>query len=72
MYACQNLCLPFLQGKPLADARAEVAFGASYIEWYAEECRRVQGSVIASPTPGKRMFTIKQPIGVCGLITPVC
>ncbi|XP_052778699.1 succinate-semialdehyde dehydrogenase, mitochondrial-like [Mya arenaria] len=57
-------------GKPYRESLGEVAFGSSYIEWYAEECRRVQGTVISSPSQSKRMMTIKQPIGVCALITP--
>src|SRR5258707_4587028 len=58
------------QGKPLAEARGEVMFGASFIEWFAEEAKRVNGDVLASPTGDKRMVTIKQPIGVCASITP--
>lgn len=58
------------QGKPLAEAKGEVAYGASFIEWFAEEAKRVNGDVLASPEGGKRMFVIKQPIGVCVSITP--
>ncbi|VVD88083.1 Glutarate-semialdehyde dehydrogenase DavD [Pandoraea iniqua] len=58
------------QGKPLAEAKGEVAYGASFIEWFAEEAKRVNGDVLSSPEGGKRMFVIKQPIGVCVSITP--
>jgi succinate-semialdehyde dehydrogenase / glutarate-semialdehyde dehydrogenase len=58
------------QGKPLAEAKGEVAYGASFIEWFAEEAKRVAGETLASPDPSKRMFVWKQPIGVCAAITP--
>ena len=58
------------QGKPMAEARGEVAYGASFIEWFAEEAKRVAGETLASPDPTKRMFVIRQPIGVCAAITP--
>ena len=57
-------------GKPLAEARGEVAYGASFIDWFAEEARRVCGDVMESPIPDKRFLTFKQPIGVFGAITP--
>jgi succinate-semialdehyde dehydrogenase/glutarate-semialdehyde dehydrogenase len=58
------------QGKPLAEARGEIAYAASFIEWFAEEARRVYGEVIPSPLPDRRLIVIKQPIGVCAAITP--
>lgn len=58
------------QGKPLAEARGEIDYGASYIEWYAEEARRVGGEMLAPLEPGKRVMTLKQPIGVVAAITP--
>ena len=58
------------QGKPLAEARGEVAYGASFIEWFAEEGRRAYGDVIPTTAPDRRLFTIKQGIGVCAAITP--
>ncbi|HZW11845.1 MAG TPA: NAD-dependent succinate-semialdehyde dehydrogenase [Noviherbaspirillum sp.] len=58
------------QGKPLAEARGEVAYGASFIEWFAEEGKRVYGDVIPSPTGDKRLVVIKQPVGVTAAITP--
>lgn len=58
------------QGKPLAEARGEVAYGASYIEWYAEEAKRIYGDTIATPSDDKRAIIIKQPVGVVACITP--
>jgi len=58
------------QGKPLAEARGEVAYGASFIEWFAEEARRVYGRTIPTTDNNKRYLVIKQPIGVCAAITP--
>jgi succinate-semialdehyde dehydrogenase/glutarate-semialdehyde dehydrogenase len=58
------------QGKPLAEARGEVVYGASFIEWFAEEGRRIYGETIPTTDPSKRYLVIKQPIGVCAAITP--
>ena len=58
------------QGKPLAEAKGEVAYAASFIEWFAEEAKRVYGDTIPSPTSDKRLVVIKEPIGVCAAITP--
>ncbi len=58
------------QGKPLAEARGEIAYAASFIEWFAEEARRVYGEVIPSPLPDRRLIVLKQPVGVCAAITP--
>ena len=58
------------QGKPLAEARGEVAYGGSFIEWFAEEAKRVSGDVMSSTWRDKRMVVLKQPIGVCAAITP--
>jgi succinate-semialdehyde dehydrogenase/glutarate-semialdehyde dehydrogenase len=58
------------QGKPLAEAKGEVAFGASFIEWFAEEAKRVHGDTLASPWPDRRLIVTKEPIGVCAAITP--
>ena len=58
------------QGKPLAEARGEIAYGASFIEWFAEEAKRVYGEVIPSPTNDRRLLVLKQPIGVTAAITP--
>jgi succinate-semialdehyde dehydrogenase / glutarate-semialdehyde dehydrogenase len=58
------------QGKPLAEARAEVAYGAAFIEWFGEEGKRAYGRTIPTTVASKRYITIKQPIGVCVAITP--
>jgi succinate-semialdehyde dehydrogenase / glutarate-semialdehyde dehydrogenase len=58
------------QGKPLAESRGEIAYGASFIEFFAEESRRVLGETIPSPWPTSRIVVIKQPIGVVAAITP--
>ena len=58
------------QGKTLAESRGEVAYGASYIEWFAEQAKRIDGDVIPAPGPDKRIICIKQPVGVCAAITP--
>lgn len=58
------------QGKPLAESRGEVGYGASFIEWFAEEGKRAYGSVIPSPLGDRMLLTLKQPIGVCAAITP--
>lgn len=58
------------QGKPLAEARGEVAYGASYIEWFAEEAKRVYGDTIPGPSADKRIVVIRQPVGVVACITP--
>ncbi len=58
------------EGKPLAEARKEVAYGASFIEWFAEECKRAYGHTIPTTGTSRRYITIKQPIGVCAAITP--
>ena len=58
------------QGKPLAEARAEIAYSAGFIEWFAEEARRVYGDTIPAPRPDQRILVIKQAIGVVACITP--
>lgn len=58
------------QGKPLAEAKGEVGYGASFIEWFAEEARRVYGETVPSTNTSQRIMVIKQPIGVCAAITP--
>ncbi|HEX7072443.1 MAG TPA: NAD-dependent succinate-semialdehyde dehydrogenase [Hyphomicrobiaceae bacterium] len=58
------------QGKPLAEAKGEVAYGASFVEWFAEEGRRLYGDVIPSHAPDKRIVVVKQPVGVVAAITP--
>jgi succinate-semialdehyde dehydrogenase/glutarate-semialdehyde dehydrogenase len=58
------------QGKPLAEAKGEVTYGASFVEWFAEEAKRVYGETIPTTDPTKRYLVLKQPIGVCAAITP--
>ena len=58
------------QGKPLAEARGEIAYGANYIEWFAEEAKRIYGDTIPQPSNDKRIIVIKQPVGVVACITP--
>jgi succinate-semialdehyde dehydrogenase/glutarate-semialdehyde dehydrogenase len=58
------------QGKPLAESRVEIAYGASFVEWFAEEARRVYGDVIPSNRADQRIVTLKQPVGVVAAITP--
>lgn len=64
------LLLTSEQGKPLGEARGEVVYGASFIEWFAEEGKRAYGDVIPTVAPDRRLLVIKQPIGVCAAITP--
>ena len=59
------------QGKPLAEAKGEIRYGASFVEWFAEEARRVYGDVIPGHESSLRIITIRQPIGVAAAITPV-
>ncbi len=58
------------QGKPLAESRGEVAYGASFIEFFAEEAKRIYGETIPSPWPNARMIVVRQPVGVVAAITP--
>jgi len=58
------------QGKPLAESRAEISYGASYVEWYAEEAKRVYGDTIPSYASDRRILVLKEPVGVAAAITP--
>jgi succinate-semialdehyde dehydrogenase/glutarate-semialdehyde dehydrogenase len=58
------------QGKPLTESRGEIAYGASFIEWFAEEAKRVYGETIPAPVADRRIVVIKQPVGVCAAVTP--
>jgi succinate-semialdehyde dehydrogenase/glutarate-semialdehyde dehydrogenase len=64
------LILTAEQGKPLAEAKGEIVYAASFIEWFAEEGKRVAGDTLASPAADKRIVVTKEPIGVCAAITP--
>ncbi len=58
------------QGKPLQEAMGEIAYAASFIKWFGEEARRVSGRTVPSPWPDRRIVTLKEPVGVCAIITP--
>ncbi|HEX7682376.1 MAG TPA: NAD-dependent succinate-semialdehyde dehydrogenase [Trinickia sp.] len=58
------------QGKPLAEAKGEIVYAASFLEWFGEEAKRVYGDTIPSPTGDKRLVVVKEPVGVCAAITP--
>jgi len=64
------LILTSEQGKPLAEARGEVVSNATYLEWFAEEAKRIDGDIIPGANPGQRIMVLKQPVGVCAAITP--
>jgi succinate-semialdehyde dehydrogenase/glutarate-semialdehyde dehydrogenase len=64
------LILTAEQGKPLAEAKGEIAYGASFVEWFAEEAKRVNGEVLPQFDNNRRLLVLKQPIGVCAAITP--
>src|SRR6185295_17326268 len=58
------------QGKPVAEAKGEIAYGAAFVEWFAEEGKRAYGETIPTNLPGRRLFALRQPVGVCAAITP--
>jgi len=58
------------QGKPLAESRGEIAYAASFLEWFGEEAKRIAGDTLASPWPDRRLVVTREPIGVCAAITP--
>lgn len=58
------------QGKPLAEAKGEVTYGSSFLEWFSEEARRINGDVVQAPVANKRMLFVREPIGVAAMITP--
>jgi succinate-semialdehyde dehydrogenase/glutarate-semialdehyde dehydrogenase len=64
------LVLSLENGKPLAEARGEILYGASYLDWFAEEARRVYGEIIPAPSESKRILVTRKPVGVCAAITP--
>lgn len=64
------LILTTEQGKPLAEAKGEIVSNAAYLEWFAEEAKRLDGDIIPGANPGQRIMVIKQPVGVCAAITP--
>lgn len=64
------LILTLEQGKPLAEARGEIAYGASFVKWFAEEARRIDGSLIPSPAGDRQIVVMKEPVGVSAIVTP--
>lgn len=58
------------KGKPLAEARCEIQYAASFIEWFAEEAKRAYGEIIPSPLADRHLMVLRQPVGVCAAITP--
>ena len=64
------LLMTLEQGKPLAESRGEIAYGASFVEWFAEEAKRVYGDTIPAPSRDRRIIVLKQPVGVVAAITP--
>jgi succinate-semialdehyde dehydrogenase/glutarate-semialdehyde dehydrogenase len=64
------LILTSEQGKPLAESKGEVSIGAAYVEWFAEEAKRIYGDTIPTPWADRRIVVVKQPVGVCAAITP--
>jgi succinate-semialdehyde dehydrogenase/glutarate-semialdehyde dehydrogenase len=64
------LLMTLEQGKPLAEAKGEVLYGASFVEWFAEEAKRVEGSILSSPQKDKQFLVMREPVGVCAAITP--
>ena len=58
------------QGKPLAEARGEIAYASSFLQWFAEEGKRIYGDVIPTFAQGRRVVVLKEPVGVCAAITP--
>jgi succinate-semialdehyde dehydrogenase/glutarate-semialdehyde dehydrogenase len=64
------LLMTLEQGKPLAEARGEIIYAASFLEWFAEEAKRAYGEVIPSPMASSRLLVVKEPVGVCAAITP--
>lgn len=58
-------------GKPLKESMGEIAYGASFFEWFSEEARRIEGKIIESPWPNRMVMYVKEPIGVVAIITPV-
>jgi succinate-semialdehyde dehydrogenase/glutarate-semialdehyde dehydrogenase len=64
------LILTLEQGKPLAEARSEIIYGASFVKWFAEEARRIEGGIIPSATSDRKILALKEPVGVSAIITP--
>lgn len=65
-----SILITLENGKALADSRAEVAYAASFLEWFSEEAPRTYGDMIPATNAGNQIITIREPVGVCALITP--
>lgn len=65
-----SLLVTLENGKALEEAKGEVAYAASFLEWFSEEAPRTYGDTIPATIPGNQVITIKEPVGVCALITP--
>ncbi|MCL6653191.1 succinate-semialdehyde dehydrogenase (NADP(+)) [Agrobacterium rubi] len=65
-----GLLLTMEQGKPLTEGKGEIRYGASFVKWFAEEARRINGHTIPAPTADRRIVVMKEAVGVCGIITP--
>lgn len=65
-----SLLITLENGKVLGEARGEVAYAASFLEWFSEEAPRTYGDTIPATNPGNQIVTIKEPVGVCALVTP--
>lgn len=68
---CSRDAPPALQGKPAREAVGEVAYAASFLDWFSGEARRVDGDIIPSPHRDRKLLLLKQPVGVATVITPV-
>ncbi len=64
------LILTLEQGKPLSEAKGEITYGASFVKWFAEEARRIEGGIIPAPTSDRKILALKEPVGVSAIITP--
>lgn len=60
-----------VQGKPMKESLGEIAYSASFLEWFSEEARRVYGDIVAPPAKDRKILLLKQPVGVASIITPV-
>lgn len=68
---CVLFIVCVLQGKPLRESLGEVAYSASFLEWFSEEARRVYGDIVPAPAKDRKILLLKQPVGVTSIITPV-
>lgn len=69
--SCLSVSVSVSQGKPMSESLGEVAYSASFLEWFSEEARRVYGDFVPSPAKDRKILLLKQPVGVASIITPV-